>query len=116
MGGTNIQSERFSLDKKERAWRRLRFSTARLQQSGQFFLLLGLLLVNRLTLLADATDREGDSSFTLSNKVFFMAAGEIFSWSARCCSSLQWGGGRERHRKGRDRELGGKFCRLFRTS
>lgn len=64
------------------------FSTARLQQSGQFFLLLGLLLVNRLTLLADAMDREGDSSFTLSNKVFFMAAGEIFSWSARCCSSL----------------------------
>lgn len=97
MGDTNIQSEHSSLDKKARAWRRLMFSTARLQQPGQLFLLLGLLLVNRLTLLADATDREGDSSFTLSNKVFFMAAGEIFSWSAKCCSSLQWGGGRERH-------------------
>lgn len=76
-------------------------STARRQESGQFFLLLVLLLVNRLTLLADAMDREGDSSFTLSNKVFFMAAGEIFSWSARCCSSLQWDGGREKHRKRR---------------
>lgn len=57
------------------------------QQSAQF-LLLGFLLLNRLTLLADATDREGDSSFTLSNRVFFMAAGEIFSLSAKCCSCL----------------------------
>lgn len=95
------------------------FSKARLQQSVQFFLLLGLLLVNRLTLLADAKDREGDSSFTLSNKVFFMAAGEIFSWSAKCCSSLQRGSGRERererHSKRKKQGLGGKVCRLFRT-
>lgn len=91
------------------------FSKARLQQSVQFFLLLGLLLVNRLTLLADAKDREGDSSFTLSNKVFFMAAGEIFSWSAKCCSSLQRGSGGERERerhiaRGRSRVWEGKFA------
>lgn len=88
-------------------------SKARLQQSVQFFLLLGLLLVNRLTLLADAKDREGDSSFTLSNKVFFMAAGEIFSWSAKCCSSLQWGSGRGREKdiaRGRSRVWDGKFA------
>lgn len=93
--------------------RTLTLSTARIQQPGQFFLLL---VVNRLTLLADATDREGDSSFTLSSKVFFMAAGEIFSWSAKCCSSLQWGSGRGRHRKKKMGRVGGKFCKLFRTS
>lgn len=31
----------------------------------------------------------GDSSFTLSRRVFLRAAGEAFSWSAMDCSSLQ---------------------------
>lgn len=94
------------------------FNTTSPQQPGQFFLLTGLLLENRLTLLAAATDREGDSSFTLSNKVFLMAAGEIFSWSAKCCSSLQWGGREKDAAKGRDGGRAGasKFCRVFRTS
>lgn len=48
--------------------------------SLQFFLLLGAqLLLNRLTLLAEAMETEGDSSFTLSRRVFLMAAGETFS-------------------------------------
>lgn len=34
-------------------------------------------------------DTVGDSSFTLSRRVFLSAAGEIFSWSAMDCSSLQ---------------------------
>lgn len=45
----------------------------------QFFLLPGCLLLNRLTLLAEAVETDGDSSFTLSSRVFLMAAGEIFS-------------------------------------
>lgn len=50
--------------------------------SLQYFLLPGLFLLNRLTLA------EEDSNFTLSIKVFLMAAGETFSWSAKHCSSL----------------------------
>jgi hypothetical protein len=37
-------------------------------------------------------DREApaeESSFTLSSTVFFMAAGEMVSWSAMVCSSLE---------------------------
>lgn len=112
-----MERERFPSDRTERPWGRLMFSAASPQQPGQFFLLTGLLLENRLTLLADATDREGDSSFTLSSKVFLMAAGEIFSWSAKCCSSLQWGGGGERcGKRKRWGAGGGKFCRVLRTS
>lgn len=102
-----MERERFPSDRTERPWGRLMFSAASPQQPSQFFLLTGLLLENRLTLLADATDREGDSSFTLSSKVFLMAAGEIFSWSAKCCSSLQWGGGEKDAAKERDGERGG---------
>lgn len=49
----------------------------------------GLLVRTFPELKGVSVDTVGDSSFTLSSRVFLRAAGETFSWSAMDCSSLE---------------------------
>lgn len=59
-------------------------------RTPQSFLLpwAGLLVSSFPELGGASVDTVGDSSFTLSRRVFLRAAGETFSWSAMDCSSL----------------------------